>query len=145
MADTTPDVRPAESAAEQLAAQPPVGRYGRRDEKKARVRGKRVYYVTVALALALVAAIGYEYVSGNPVNGEVQTFQVISAHEVRITLEVSKPSDKAASCTVRSRDANGDEVGRVSVAIPKGTGDTQTTVLLRTTSLGTTGELVGCS
>jgi hypothetical protein len=141
MADTTPDVRPAEPR----TTQPPAGRYGRRDEDKARVRGKRVYYVTVALALALVAAIGYKYVSGDPVNGEVQAFQVISDHEVRITLQVSKPSDKAASCTVRSRDANGDEVGRVSVAVPKGSGDTQTTVLLKTTARGTTGELVGCS
>ena len=136
MADTTPDVRPV---------RPPEGRYGRRDEKQARTRGKRVYYVTVALVVALVAAIGYKYASGQSVNGELQTFQVISDHEVRITLQVTKPSDKAASCTVRSRDANGDGVGRVSVSIPKCSGDTQTTVLLKTTARGTTGELVGCS
>jgi hypothetical protein len=95
--------------------------------------------------VALVAAIGYKYVSGDSVNGELQTFQVISDHEVKITLQVSKPAGRAASCTVRSRDTDGNEVGRVSVAIPKAASDTQTTVLLRTTSRGTTGELVGCS
>jgi hypothetical protein len=144
MADPTPDVRPAEPGTGG-AAQPPAGRYSRRDEQRARVRGKRVYYVTVALVLGLVAVIGYTYVSGNPVNGELQTFQVISEHEVRITIQVNKPADRAASCTVRSRDANGDEVGRLSVAIPRGASDTQETVLLRTTARGTTGELVGCS
>ncbi|MEY9875838.1 hypothetical protein ABH931_005344 [Streptacidiphilus sp. MAP12-33] len=142
MADTTPDVGPAPAAA---PTRPPAGRYGRRDEAKAKVRGKRLYYVTVALVVALVAAIGYKYASGQSVNGELQTFRVVSDHEVRITLQVSKPADKAVSCTVRSRDDNGDEVGRLSVEIPKGSGEAQTTVVLKTTARGTTGELVGCS
>jgi hypothetical protein len=142
MADTTPDVRPTPGAG---PTRPPEGRYGRRDEKKARARGKRVYYVTVGLVVALVAAIGWKYASGQSVNGELQTFQVISDHEVRITLQVSKPSDKAVSCTVRSRDTDGNEVGRLSVEIPAGTSDAQQTVTLKTTARGTTGELVGCS
>ncbi|MEY9936139.1 DUF4307 domain-containing protein [Streptacidiphilus sp. MAP5-3] len=161
MADTTQGVRPAEQPADDRPAdgqpaeqsagrpgtplRPPAGRYGTRDVAKARRRGKRIYYLTVSLALALVAAIAYKYISGSSVSGEVQTFQVVSAHEVRITLDVSKPSGQAASCTVRSRDENGSEVGRVTVAIPASGGEQLATVLLKTTSRGTTGELVGCS
>ncbi|MEZ0068980.1 hypothetical protein ABIA32_005021 [Streptacidiphilus sp. MAP12-20] len=132
MADTSQGVRPA-------------GRYGGRDEEQARRRGKRIYYVTVGLVLALVAAIAWKYTSGSSVNGEVQTFQVVSDHSIKITLTVSKSTGQAASCTVRSRDANGNEVGRVTVTLPEGSGDGTTTVMLKTTSRGTTGELVGCS
>jgi hypothetical protein len=152
MADTTQGVRPAEQPADGQPAdrpgtplRPPAGRYGTRDLAKARRRGKRIYYVTIGLALALVAGIAYKYIAGSSVNGQVQTFQVLSAHEVRITLDVSKADGQAASCTVRSRDENGDEVGRVTVAIPASGGEQLTTVLLKTTSRGTTGELVGCS
>jgi hypothetical protein len=150
MADTSQGVSPAGTTTGQSGAQParpPAGRYGRTPAERSRSgrRGKRIYYAAVGLVVAVVVGIAWQYAAGSSVNGEVQTFQVVSDHAVKITLSVSRPSDRAASCTVRSRDADGNEVGRVTVSIPKGNGDATPTVLLKTTSRGTTGELVGCS
>jgi len=63
---------------------------------------------------------------------------------VRITLQVDKPAGSAGSCTLRSRDVHGDEVGRVTVPLDKAPSSYQTVVVLRTSGLGTTGELVSC-
>ncbi|MBC3842740.1 DUF4307 domain-containing protein [Streptacidiphilus sp. 4-A2] len=58
---------------------------------------------------------------------------------------MSKDAGSSGNCTVRSRDANGNEVGRVTVSIPKAASTYDTIVDLKTSSLGTTGELVSCS
>jgi len=70
---------------------------------------------------------------------------VVSSSKVLIHLQVTKPADSPGNCTVRSRDANGNEVGRVTVTIPKAASTYDTIVDLKTSSLGTTGELVSCS
>jgi hypothetical protein len=79
------------------------------------------------------------------VNGEVEAFQVVSPSKVLIHLQVTKSAGKPGDCTVRSRDANGNEVGRITVTIPKAASTYDTIVDLRTSGLGTTGELVSCS
>lgn len=143
MANTTPG---APAGAPTAGLRPPEGRYGSAEARAGRARrGKRIYYGLIAVVLALVGLIAYLYVSKSDVSGELQAFDVVSKSRVDITVEVSKPSDKTASCTVRSRDYNGNEVGRMTFTVPKGSGDWKGTVHLRTTSLGTTGELVGCS
>ena len=128
------------------ALRPPEGRYGSAQAQADRTRrGKRLYYGLVALVLAVVAALAYVYVSRSDVSSQLIGFDVVSKTRVDVKIEVTKPSDKTASCTVRSRDYNGNEVGRTTVTVPTGTGDWTGTVHLRTTGLGTTGELVGCS
>ncbi|MFC1415103.1 DUF4307 domain-containing protein [Streptacidiphilus cavernicola] len=121
----------------------PAGRYGT-DPAETERRVRRVYYAALALALAIVAAVGAHYLLKPSFNGEVVSFTVVSASEVQIRLDVDKPSDTAGSCTVRSRDVNGDEVGRLTVPLPKQPSSYDGTVTLRTSSLGTTGELVSC-
>ncbi|QMU67643.1 DUF4307 domain-containing protein [Streptacidiphilus sp. P02-A3a] len=123
---------------------PPTGRYGA-DPAAADRRMKRWYQVVSALAVLLVAGLSTAYVLQSSVNGEVEAFQVVSSSKVLIHLQVTKSAGSAGNCTVRSRDANGNEVGRVTVAIPKADSTYDTIVDLKTSGLGTTGELVSCS
>lgn len=123
---------------------PPAGRYGE-DPETADRRMKRWYQVVSALAVLLIAGLSTVYVLHSSVNGEVEAFQVVSPSKVLIHLQVTKSAGSAGNCTVRSRDANGNEVGRVTVSIPKADSTYDTIVDLRTSSLGTTGELVSCS
>ena len=122
----------------------PAGRYGMDLAEKDR-RIHKVYLAVVVLAVLLMGGLTAVYVMGSPVNGEVETFQVVSSSEVQIHLQVTKNADQDGSCTVRSRDANGDVVGQTTVTVPKALSTWDTIVSLKTTSLGTTGELVSCS
>ena len=121
----------------------PAGRYGT-DPADTERRVRRVYYGALAVVLLIVAALGAHYLFKPSFNGEVVSFTVVSSHEVQIRLEVDKPGDAAGSCTLRSRDVNGNEVGRITVPLPKQPTSYDTTVTLRTSGLGTTGELVSC-
>jgi hypothetical protein len=123
---------------------PPSGRYGA-DPQVTERRMKRWYQAFAALFVLVIAGVAAAYVLQSSVDGEVETFQVVSSSKVLIHLQVTKPANSPGNCTVRSRDANGNEVGRVTVTIPKAASTYDTIVDLRTSSLGTTGELVSCS
>ena len=123
---------------------PPTGRYGADPEATER-RTKRWYLLCVGVSLLVVGAVAVAYGMRSSVSGEVETFQVVSPSKVLIHLQVTKSANSAASCTVRSRDANGNEVGRITVSIPKAPSTYDTIVDLKTSALGTTGELVSCS
>ena len=123
---------------------PPSGRYGADPEVTER-RMKRWYQAFAALFVLVIAGVAAAYVLQSSVDGEVETFQVVSSSKVLIHLQVTKPANSPGNCTVRSRDANGNEVGRVTVTIPKAASTYDTIVDLKTSSLGTTGELVSCS
>ncbi|MEZ0091206.1 DUF4307 domain-containing protein [Streptacidiphilus sp. EB129] len=125
-------------------AQGVAGRYGT-DPARSDRRWKRAYWVFAGLFVLVVAAVGTSYVLQSQVSGEIVAFQVVSASEVQIHLQVDKSGGKAASCTVRSRDTDGNEVGRLTVPVPASGSEYDTVVTLRTSARGTTGELVGCS
>lgn len=122
----------------------PAGRYGT-DPAETERRVRRVYLAAVAAVLLVVAYFGAQYLLKPSFNGEVVSFHVASPSLVTIRLQVDKPADAAGSCTVRSRDVDGNEVGRITVPLPKQPSSYATVVSLRTSGLGTTGELVGCS
>jgi hypothetical protein len=121
----------------------PAGRYGT-DPAETERKVRRVYLGAVGLVLVICVALGAHFLFKSSFNGEVVSFDVVSASKVTIRLEVDKPAGKAGSCTVRSRDVNGNEVGRITVKVPKQPSTYDTTVILRTSGLGTTGELVSC-
>ena len=123
---------------------PPTGRYGADPEATER-RTKRWYQAFAALFVLVIAGVAAAYVLQSSVDGEVETFQVVSSSKVLIHLQVTKPANSPGDCTVRSRDANGNEVGRITVSIPKAPSTYDTIVDLKTSALGTTGELVSCS
>jgi hypothetical protein len=105
----------------------------------------------VVLVLAVVAAVGayvWERFGGEQVRGQVRTFEVRSDREVVLELEVAKTAGSRAYCVIRSRGADGLEVGRdVAVLDDEGTGArvARGTFVLRTSARATTAELAGCT
>ena len=114
--------------------------------------GQRVLAVVLAaLVLAVVAAVGayvWERYGGEQVRGQVRTFEVRSDREVVLELEAAKTSGSEAYCVIRSRGADGLEVGRdVAVLDAEGTADTvvRGTFVLQTSARANTAELAGCT
>jgi len=70
---------------------------------------------------------------------------VPSDHSVDVRFQVdNRQTDRAATCTVRARSSNGDEVGRVDVPVPAGSRTRQLSVTVKTSTRAITGEVVEC-
>jgi hypothetical protein len=125
---------------------PPEGRYGGGAEADA--RADRTLKITAAVLGAFLAVgivyFGWHSLAGGKISAQVVAFKAVSDQSLEIHLEVHKGADQVAVCTVRSQDADHNEVGRKAVRLAQHAKDVDTVVTLRTTSLGTTGELVGC-
>jgi hypothetical protein len=124
----------------------PEGRYGRGADADARAdRRLRVIGSVLGVVLLLfVGWIGWDKLAGTEVSAEVIKFQVVSAQEVQVHIEVRKDAGVTAVCTLRSLSEDHGEVGRKDVRLPQHTSRIDTVVTLRTTSRGTSAELVGC-
>ncbi|WP_405586797.1 DUF4307 domain-containing protein [Streptomyces sp. NBC_01190] len=130
---------------------PPEGRYGpasRRDASGADARADRdlkvVAIVLGALAAVVLAWYGWHSVAGNKVSAQVVAFKVVSDQAVEVHLELHKDAGTVAVCTLRSEDADHNEVGRKDVRITQHAKQVDTLVTVRTTARGETGELVSC-
>ncbi|WP_037912733.1 DUF4307 domain-containing protein [Actinacidiphila yeochonensis] len=124
----------------------PEGRYGGgRDDDARADRTLRIVAIVLGALLAVgVVLWGWHAVRQSSLSAQVVAFKAVSDHSLEIHLEVHKDAGAVAVCTVRSEDADHDEVGRKDVRITKHAKEVDTVVALRTTALGTTGELVGC-
>lgn len=123
----------------------PTGRYGRRpDDARTERRLKLVGGALGVGMLALVAWLGYSYITGQEVSGELIKFRVISDEEVQAQLEVRKDADATGVCTVRSQAADGSEVGRADFTFGEPASRVDKVVTLRTIARAATAELVGC-
>ncbi|MFJ4844246.1 MULTISPECIES: DUF4307 domain-containing protein [unclassified Streptomyces] len=127
-------------------SQLPEGRYGRSADADARTdrRLKVIGAVLGALTLVLLVWIGWDKIAGTEVSGQVITFQVVSDHEVQVHLEVRKNTDTEAVCTLRSVAEDHSEVGRRDVRLNQHSDRIDTVATIRTTSRGTSAELIGC-
>lgn len=125
------------------STRPPEGRYGRSSDERADRTLKVVGAVLGALLLALIGYFAYHYVGQNKISGEMITFQVAD-DSVRVHLEVRKDAGVSGYCTVRSQAENGTEVGRADFRFSGPDTRIDKVVTLRTTSRGTTAELLGC-
>ncbi|MEY9486609.1 hypothetical protein RKD26_002403 [Streptomyces calvus] len=121
----------------------PEGRYGRSSDERADRTLKVVGTVLGALLLALVGWFGYHYVAQNEISGELIGFEA-GDDAVKVHLEVRKDAGTSGYCTVRSQAENGAEVGRADFRFDTDDTRIDRVVTLRTTSRGTTAELVGC-
>ncbi|MCX5050689.1 MULTISPECIES: DUF4307 domain-containing protein [unclassified Streptomyces] len=121
----------------------PEGRYGRSSDERADHKLKIIGAVLAAALLALVGYFAYHYVGQNKISAEVITFD---AHKNAVTvhLEVRKDADATGYCTIRSQAADGAEVGRADFRFDGHATRIDRAVTLRTTSAGTTAELLGC-
>ncbi|MGW0092911.1 DUF4307 domain-containing protein [Streptomyces sp. NPDC003328] len=121
----------------------PQGRYGRFADERADRTLKIVGSVLGVVLLLVVGLFAYHYVFQNKISGEVITFQA-SRDAVKVHLEVRKDADASGYCTLRSQSADGTEVGRADFRFGGHATRIDKVVTLRTTSQGSTAELLGC-
>ncbi|RVU19624.1 DUF4307 domain-containing protein [Streptomyces antnestii] len=128
-----------------VSEQLPDGRYGpsRSADERADRTLKIVGAVLGALMVVLVGWFGYHYVFGTKISAEVITFKASDA-AVKVHLEVRKDTGTKGYCTIRSLSADGAEVGRADFRFDQRESRIDQVVTLRTTSRGTSAELLGC-
>ncbi|MEU6233911.1 DUF4307 domain-containing protein [Kitasatospora sp. NPDC047058] len=128
------------------APQPPEGRYGRRSDREADRRLKVIGAVCGVLGLGVLAWLGGSYLlRETTINGTVPSFEAVSDGELKLHLAVRKSDGTAGTCTVRSQGENGAVVGMADFPVPKDGSSYDAVVSLRTTTRGTTAELLGCT
>jgi hypothetical protein len=121
----------------------PERRFGRSTDESADRTLKVVGSILGTVLLVVVGWSAYQYIAQNKISGEVITFE--SSHDaVRIHLEVRKDANATGYCTLRSESADHTEVGRADFRVAGHAARIDTVVTLRTTSPGTTAELLGC-
>lgn len=125
------------------STQLPEGRYGRSADERADRKLKIIGSVLGVALLVLVGWFAYYYVGGNKISAEVISFDT-SADSVKVHLEVRKDADAEGYCTIRSQAEDGAEVGRRDFHFNENATRIDKVVTLRTTSPGTTAELLGC-
>ena len=124
----------------------PPGRYGRRRSARAYPR----WLVPALVAVVVVAGLGiagklYTTYGDDHVEGRVLRYAVVSDREVRIEYEVSGNRETPVKCAVRSRAADGSEVGRSEITVPGGGSVITRVVTLTTSKRAVTAEAAGCS
>ncbi|MFI2505637.1 DUF4307 domain-containing protein [Streptomyces sp. NPDC018972] len=125
------------------SARLPEGRYGRSSDQQADRTLKAVGAVLSVLMLALIGWFGYHHVVQNEISAEVIGFDT-AEDSVKVHLEVHKDAGTVGYCTVRSQAEDGAEVGRADFRFDEDATRVDEVVTLRTTSRGTSAELVGC-
>lgn len=123
---------------------PPAGRYGPGADARADRKLKIAGGVLGVLATAGIGWFGWAAITDSSVTGRVVAFQTVSDQAVEMHLEVRKDPGTVAVCTLRSEDADHNEVGRKDVRLAQHTRQVDTIVTVRTTGRGQTGELVSC-
>ncbi|MFR9800292.1 DUF4307 domain-containing protein [Streptomyces sp. MS06] len=126
-----------------VSTRAPEGRYGRTSDARSDRTLKVVGSVLGAALLVVVGWFGYHYVAGTAISAQVITFRTTD-EAVRVHLEVHKDAGTAGYCTIRSQAADGSEVGRADFRFSGSDTRIDKVVTLRTTSRGTTAELLGC-
>lgn len=133
---TPPEGRPSGSL--------PEGRYGGAADRRADRRLRIVGLVLGAALLSVVGWAGYDYIAGQKISAQVITFRAVSDNALKVHLEVHKDAGTQGYCTLRSQSADGREVGRADFRFDQHTGRLDQVVTLRTTSRGSSAELLGC-
>jgi hypothetical protein len=114
----------ADAAADRATQDLMAERYGRRTP------GRRRLTISVVVVGALVA-LGWllwaAWVQSNPeVTGGLQSFDVVSEHQLKVVIQVDRDSGAAVTCTVEAAAADHGIVGDQTVTIPAGSSGTVT-------------------
>ncbi|MEW1614589.1 MULTISPECIES: DUF4307 domain-containing protein [unclassified Streptomyces] len=123
----------------------PEGRYGRTDDQRADRTLKIVGSVLGVALLGVVAWIGFDYVGGKGISGELIKFDIVSDVRTEAHLEVRKDRGTDGFCTVRALSQDGSEVGRKEARFGPGADRIDELVVMRTRARATAVELTGCS
>ncbi|MFE3074211.1 DUF4307 domain-containing protein [Streptomyces sp. NPDC059247] len=123
----------------------PEGRYGRSADEAADRKLRITGAVLGVLFLGLMSWFGWHYVVASKISAEMIKFDVVSATEVQVHLEIRKDEGVKGVCTLRSRAEDGAEVARKDVRIDDPASRVDQVFSLRTTSQATNAELIGCT
>ena len=123
----------------------PEERYGQRSLDRSERRLRVVGVVFGIVLLAVVGWLGWSRAAGQDVTGTVIAFQVVSDDLVEVHQEVRKDAGAIGQCTLRSRGADGSEVGWKDVRVGERASQVDTVVRIRTNGRrAVTAELVRC-
>jgi hypothetical protein len=124
----------------------PPGRYGRR-----RAGGRRRTLPIVVLALVVAASVLlsvrlYQRYGQTDYQGQIVGWQKPTAAQMIIKFTVRVPAGEAASCELRVRDYDGNEVGRRTVLVRAGPDATviEAEEPVNTAHLGAVGDVLHC-
>ncbi|MBA2774622.1 MAG: DUF4307 domain-containing protein [Nocardioidaceae bacterium] len=110
--------------------------------------GRRALQIVIAvLVLVCLSWLGWAaWTHANQqVDGELTSFDVVSAHEVAVVIDVRRGSGEAVECTLQAKAADFAVVGEEVVVIPAGDEGTVTQELtLRTDREATTATVKDC-
>ncbi|CAM5400378.1 membrane protein [Streptomyces tanashiensis] len=123
----------------------PEGRYGRSADERADRTLRIAGAVLGVLFVGLLGWFGWYYVVDSRISAEMIKFDVVSATEVQVHLEVRKDEGVKGVCTLRSRSEDGAEVARKDVRIDDDATRVDRVFSLRTTARATSAELMGCT
>ncbi|MFD3332684.1 DUF4307 domain-containing protein [Streptomyces sp. NPDC058700] len=129
------------AAREQL----PQERYGRSADQAADRKLRITGSVLGVLFLGMLGWFGWYYVVDSRISAEMIKFDVVSATEVQVHLEIRKDEGVLGVCTLRSRSEDGAEVARKDVRIDDPADRVDSVFSLRTTAPATSAELLGCT
>lgn len=105
----------------------------------------------VLLVLVVAAFLGWLlwaalHSASSAAGARVQSYDVVSTHEVRAVLDVHRSQDAALVCTVTAQAVDHAVVGEREVRVPPGDeGDLSLTVSITTDREATTAVVSGCS
>ncbi|MEU9295692.1 MULTISPECIES: DUF4307 domain-containing protein [unclassified Streptomyces] len=123
----------------------PQERYGRSADQAADRKLRITGAVLGVLFLAMLGWFGWYHVVDSRISAEMIKFDVVSATEVQVHLEVRKDEGVVGVCTLRSRSEDGAEVARKDVTIDDPAARVDSVFTLRTTAHATSAELMGCT
>jgi len=100
----------------------------------------------VAGVLALTGVVSYFGLKATPtLTATVVGYNVASDHSVDVRVQVdNRESSRAATCTLRARAYNGDEVGRMDVPVAAGPHTQVLSATIKTSGRAISGEVVDC-
>ncbi|WNF31365.1 DUF4307 domain-containing protein [Streptomyces sp. C11-1] len=123
----------------------PEGRYGRTEDQRADRKLKIVGSVLGVALLGMVGWMGFHYVGGQGISGEMIKFEVVSDTRADVHLEVRKDRDGHGYCVVRALSEDGSEVGRKEVRFDGAEKRIDELVTVVTRSRATAVEPMGCT
>lgn len=145
-----PAAEKAQAAAVTAGSDPwPAGRYGRRRTPRRAPRWLvPLLVVGVVLAGLAVSWRMYDTYQGDKIQSQVTKFRQVSASQIAIEFQVVTSAGEAATCILRARSEDGQEVGRAEVPVPaseSGNRSVVVTYTLATSERAVTGEVYGCA
>jgi hypothetical protein len=124
----------------------PPGRYGRRRDGRRHLLVPAVILTLVLVVCVLLAVRLYRQYGDPAYDSQIVGWSDVTDTQMRIKFTVNVPAGSTASCTIRARDYNGNEVGRRTVTVRAAGGDTsvQANELVTTSAKASAGDVLQC-